>query len=138
MPAFQATDRKETLFVLNEELKDKEAGYTAYLSVAGRLFPEMQGPHIEIILTDPVEMNVTYRRFGDPLRDESDTVWQTGGLREVVEEAFSWREELKKDENVADQMKASVKSESAGRVSSEDADTQQPEAISPDDSLTKP
>lgn len=93
-----------TVKKLDDQLKDKLQGYAMRLRVAGKIYPEMDEPAVEIVLLDPVTQKIAYRKTSDPLRGESESEWNVGDAAEAVETAFLWREELEKTTDLWDQM----------------------------------
>ena len=79
---------------LKDELSDKPQGYVTDIPVAESLFPEMEPPRIQVVLLDPEEEKVAFRRVSDPVENERKYEWYVGELEEVIDEALSWEVEL--------------------------------------------
>lgn len=70
------------------------------IPVAERLFPEMEPPRIQVVLLDPEEDKVAFRRVSDPLQGERKSDWYVGELDEVIDDALSWVVELEETEDL--------------------------------------
>ncbi len=79
---------------LENEFRDKPQGYMTKITVGRELFPATMLPSLEIILLDPQEKRVAFRKVSDPLAKGGQGIWHVGELFEVVEEAFHWNLEL--------------------------------------------
>jgi len=85
---------------IKDELQDKPQGYVTEILVAKRLFPEMEPPRIQVVLLDPDENTVAFRRVSDPLQGERKPDWYVGELEEVIDDALSWEMELEETEDL--------------------------------------
>ncbi len=94
----------ETLLKLKNEIMDKPQGYTTRLRISGRLFPEMDPPYVEIVLLDPEDETIAYRRTSDPLRGERKGNWSLGDPIAAIEDAYSWRIEMENEETLRERL----------------------------------
>jgi hypothetical protein len=93
----------QALVALREELQDKQRGYVTEVVVAPGLFPEIAPPKVEVVLLDPEERRVAFRRTTDPLRGEGRGDWYVGELEEVIEDIHSWEVELEEMEGLLEE-----------------------------------
>jgi len=88
---------------LKDELRDKPQGYATEIPIAKRLFPETEPPRIQVVLLDPDENKVAFRRVSDLLQGERKSDWYVGELEEVIDDALSWEVELEEAEDSIDE-----------------------------------
>lgn len=88
---------------LKDELNDNPQGYVTQITVAGRLFPETEPPRIQVVLLDPEEDKVAFRRVSDPLQGERKSDWYVGEIEEVIDDALSWVVELDETEETIEE-----------------------------------
>ena len=88
---------------LKEELSDKPQGFATEIPVAQRLFPETEPPRIQVVLLDPEEDKVAFRRISDLLQEERKSDWYVGELDEVIDDALSWEVELEEAEGLIEE-----------------------------------
>jgi hypothetical protein len=71
-------DLDQVLEGLRDELADKPQGYVTEISVAERLFPEMEPPRIQVVLLDPEEGKAAIRRVSGPLqgKESQSGMWE--------------------------------------------------------------
>lgn len=88
---------------LRDELQDKPQGYITEIPVAESLFPEMAPPRIQVVLLDPEEDKVAFRRVSDLLQGERKSDWYVGEIEEVIDDALSWVVELDETEETIEE-----------------------------------
>jgi hypothetical protein len=88
---------------LKDELRDKPQGYATEIPIAQRLFPETEPPRIQVVLLDPEEDKVAFRRVSDLLQGERKSDWHVGELEEVIDDALSWEVELEETEDLIEE-----------------------------------
>ena len=84
------------------DLLGKNQGYVKILKIGKRIFPYSIPPQIEIVLLDPEDQTVIYRRASDPDSfSKKKGEWMTGTPFDVVCSAIGWAEEMKGTKSVA-------------------------------------
>jgi len=85
---------------LKGELREKHQGYATEFVLAGEPFSDHGIPRIEIVLIDPEDEKVAYRRASRGLSGPGRDIWrwQKGHLVKAVEEGLTWLMEMEEVE----------------------------------------
>ncbi len=86
-----------------QELHDKPQGYTTEIIISEGLFPEMEPQRIQMVLLDPEEATVTFRRVSNPLQRETKSSWYVGELEEIIDDVLSREVELEETEDTIEE-----------------------------------
>lgn len=89
---------------LREELKGKQQGYVVSIPVGEALFPESLPPRLEVVLLDPQEMTVAFRKVSDVRGiNRKKGEWNIGPASSAAEKIVAWIEQMlsvKKGRNI--------------------------------------
>jgi len=80
---------------LLNQLTGKEQGYIASIPVGEALFPESLPPRLEIVLLDPEEMTVAFRKVSDArgkIRKKGE--WNVGTTAAAAEKLLAWIDQM--------------------------------------------
>jgi hypothetical protein len=80
---------------LNEQLSDKRQGFAVSIPVGEGLFPESLPPRLEIVLLDPGEMTVAFRKVSDTrgvLHKKGE--WNVGPSSSAAEKIIAWVDQM--------------------------------------------
>lgn len=98
MPDQESQDLNRSLDELKYEFQDKPQGYSTEVIIGDNRFSDVLPPRVEIVLLDPEEDKLAFRRVSDPLLNDQNGDWNIGELEEVIEETLSWKAELEEME----------------------------------------
>ena len=79
---------------LKSELSGKEQGYATELVLADEPFSDNRTPRIEIVLIDPKNNKIAFRRASRAIRGSSQNFWKKGNIVRAVEEGLTWMMEM--------------------------------------------
>ncbi|MBU0729321.1 MAG: hypothetical protein KKE17_06600 [Proteobacteria bacterium] len=82
---------------IETDLQGKAQGYMKTLKIGKKIFPFCISPQIEVILLDPEDQTIIYRRTSDPdalIRKKGE--WIVGKPLDVVCNAINWAELMKR------------------------------------------
>ncbi len=88
------SEMEEDIKRVRAEMPEKGQGYVASIKVTGKMFRDAEPALLEIVLLDPEQDEVAFRRVSDALEGEEKGEWLIGPLEEALEEALAWKEEL--------------------------------------------
>ncbi|MDW7774522.1 MAG: hypothetical protein SCH71_16685 [Desulfobulbaceae bacterium] len=80
---------------LQDQLRGQRQGFVISIPVGETLFPESLPPRLEIVLLDPDEMTVAFRKVSDargimPKKGE----WNVGPSGSAVEKIIAWNDQM--------------------------------------------
>jgi len=80
---------------LRERLRDQKQGFVLSTPVGESLFPESLPPSLEIVLLDPEEMTVAFRKIS-ALRggNRKKGEWNVGPVAAAVEKIIAWVDQM--------------------------------------------
>jgi len=80
---------------IHGQLNDKEQGYTMTVPVGEGLFPASLLPRLEIILLDPENMMVAFRKISNPGgKTQKKGKWYIGSTKAAGEKLIAWQERM--------------------------------------------
>ena len=85
---------EEQLDQLKDEILGKPQGYVTNLALTEKPLSDGITPEAEIILLDPEDLTLAFRRMSDPVSGEDKGEWLVGNLDDLFEEMLNWTEEL--------------------------------------------
>jgi hypothetical protein len=85
---------EEQLDQLKDEILGKPPGYVTNLALTDKPLSDGITPEAEIILLDPEDLTLAYRRLDDPVSGDEKGEWMLGNLDDLFEEMLNWKEEL--------------------------------------------
>ena len=85
---------EEQLDQLKDEFLGKPQGYVTNLALTEKPVGEGIMPEAEIVLLDPEDFTLAYRRISDPISGEEKSEWFVGSMDDLFEEMLNWTEEL--------------------------------------------
>lgn len=94
----QEVQEKYNAFIqeIKTELQDKQAGYLKSFSVGAEIFPFAIPPRVEILLLDPKDLTIKFRRVSDPASpDRKKGKWRTGKPVNAVASIIDWANTMK-------------------------------------------
>ena len=81
---------------IERDLHGKKQGYVKIIEIGGNIFPYSIPPHLEIILLDPDDQTIVYRRATDPDSfKRKKGQWITGKPFDAVCSVIDWTAEMK-------------------------------------------
>ena len=98
MAQIQEIQAKYNAFIqeIKTELQDKQAGYRQSFPVGGKIFPFAIPPRIEILLLNPRDLTIKFRRVSDPVSpDRKKGEWQVGKPVNAVACIIDWANTMK-------------------------------------------
>ena len=85
---------EEQLDQLKDEILGKPQGYVTNLALTEKPLSDGITPEAEIILLDPEDLTLAFRRVSDPVSGEDKGEWMVGNMDDLFEEMLNWTEEL--------------------------------------------
>jgi hypothetical protein len=85
---------EEQLDQLKDEILGKPQGYVTNLALTEKPLADGLMPEAEIVLLDPEDLTLAYRRISDPISGEDKSDWFVGSMDDLFEEMLNWNEEL--------------------------------------------
>jgi hypothetical protein len=82
------------LEALNDELTGKPQGYVTTLPLTDKALPGGESPEAEIILLDPDDLTLAFRRTSDMISGDERGEWYIGSIDDLFEEMLNWEDEL--------------------------------------------
>ena len=79
---------------MKDEILGKPQGYVTNLALTEKPLSDGITPEAEIILLDPEDLTLAFRRMSDPVSGEDKGEWLVGNLDDLFEEMLNWTEEL--------------------------------------------
>jgi hypothetical protein len=80
---------------VHEQLKGRDQGHTLSLVVGDGLFPGSLPPRLEIILLDPEDMTVAFRKITDAQgKTRKKGEWHIGPTASAAEKIVAWVEQM--------------------------------------------
>ncbi|RJX27360.1 MAG: hypothetical protein C4531_13850 [Desulfurivibrio sp.] len=80
---------------LQDQLKDKKQGFAVSIPVGEGLFPESLPPSLEIVLLDPAEMTVAFRKVSDARGiNQKKGEWNVGPASSAAEKIIAWIDQM--------------------------------------------
>jgi len=81
---------------IKTELQNKQAGYRKSLPVGEKIFPFAIPPRVEILLLNPRDLTIQFRRVSDPASPERKKgKWQVGKPVNAVACIIEWANTMK-------------------------------------------
>ncbi len=81
---------------LEDDFRDKEAGYVKTIKIGRKIFPYSIPPQLEIVLLDPEDQSIVFRRASDPESlEKKKGKWNLGSPLDAVCCAIDWAELMK-------------------------------------------
>lgn len=99
MAKIQEVEAEYKAFIqeIKTELHDKQVGYRKSLPVGGKIFPFAIPPRIEILLLNPKDLTIKFRRVSDPVSpDRKKGEWQVGKPVNAVACIIDWANTMKR------------------------------------------
>ena len=80
---------------LNSQLNGRRQGYLLSLPIGETLFPGSLPPRLEIILLDPEEMTVAFRKISDASgKQQRKGEWHVGPTASAAEKIMAWVDQM--------------------------------------------
>lgn len=80
---------------LREQLEGKKQGYVLTTPVGESLFPESLPPWLEIVLLDPEDMTVAFRKVTDSRgKEKRKGEWNVGPTSAAAEKIIAWVDQM--------------------------------------------
>lgn len=95
----QEVQSKYNAFIqeIKTELQNKQAGYRKSLPVGEKIFPFAIPPRVEILLLNPRDLTIKFRRVSDPVSpDRKKGKWQVGKPVNAVACIIDWTNTMKR------------------------------------------